>query len=150
MPRGDSRSSLLFLSHTGVPCTRMQLKRSRASEATEAIAVLIGAILLTAVVMLVVILTRQPTLSIDTDPVQWQAVDDRRGYAAYRITNDGTDAVTVRCNVVVENEFGNFGIGSITEQLDPGESASGRVPIDVGTGSFLITRGKVTDCEAAD
>lgn len=89
----------------------------------------------------------QPTAVLTGKFVRWEAVDARRGYAYISVTNSGPVAGTAKCTVSVKNDFGNFGFEFLTGVVvQPGETASGRVAIDVGSGSPLINSGTVTDC----
>ena len=79
--------------------------------------------------------------------IRWEPVDDARGYAYFSITNHGTSAEVAECTIEVSNDFGNFGFDILVgENVPAGETISGRIPIDVSEGSFLINHGEVTDC----
>jgi hypothetical protein len=77
----------------------------------------------------------------------WEPVDEERGYAYIRVTNHGSTRATAECTVSVENDFGDFGFDyMVGESIGPGESFEGRMAINVGSGSFTIDSGEVTDC----
>lgn len=79
--------------------------------------------------------------------LRWEAVDDKRGYAYFKITNNGTAPATAKCSIRVRNDFGNFGFDSLVgEVVQPSQTITGRIPISVGEGSRLINQGEVTDC----
>ena len=77
----------------------------------------------------------------------WEPVDEGHGYARFSITNSGTETATAKCFIRVQDDFGDFGFdGLVGEEVGPGQTITGRIPIGVGTGSFLINHGEVTDC----
>jgi hypothetical protein len=79
--------------------------------------------------------------------LRWEPVDDSRGYAYFKITNNGSTTETAKCTIKVENDFGNFGFDYLVgESVPAGDTIRGRIALDVGEGSFLIDRGEVTDC----
>ncbi|MDO8484283.1 MAG: hypothetical protein Q7S35_04995 [Candidatus Limnocylindrales bacterium] len=79
--------------------------------------------------------------------VRWEPVDEANGYAYFTVTNSGTTTETATCTVRVENDFGNFGFDILVgEPVGPGETISGRLPLSVGEGSFLINQGEVNNC----
>ena len=79
--------------------------------------------------------------------IRWEPVDEARGYAYFEITNRGTSTATAECTIEVRNDFGNFGFDILVgERVPAGETISGRIPINVGEGSFLIDEGEVSDC----
>lgn len=79
--------------------------------------------------------------------LRWEPVDDARGYAHFSVTNNGDKAVTVTCTISVRNDFGDFGFDSLVgERIAAFDTLSGKIPINVGEGSFLIEEGEVKDC----
>ena len=65
----------------------------------------------------------------------------------FSITNSGAETATAKCFIRVQDDFGDFGFdGLVGEEVGPGQTITGRIPISVGTGSFLINHGEVTDC----
>jgi hypothetical protein len=79
--------------------------------------------------------------------LSWTAVDDSHGYAFFTVTNSGTATETAECSISVEDDFGDFGFDKLVgEAVGPGKTISGKIPLSVGKGSFLINRGEVTDC----
>lgn len=80
--------------------------------------------------------------------VNWEPVDDDRGYAIFTVTNDGTEAGTAQCIVQVLNDFGNFGTDSMAgERIEAGDTRSFRIAMTVPDGGgLLINRGTVTNC----
>ena len=102
--------------------------------------------------------SRTPTPAADQDEdepnrnlvgrfIEWEAVDDAHGYAYFEIENTGSSAATAECTIRVSNDFGNFGFDVLVgERVPAGDTISGRIPLDVGEGSFQINKGEVTDC----
>jgi hypothetical protein len=79
--------------------------------------------------------------------IRWEPVDDAHGYAYFSVTNHGNKVAVAECTISVENDFGNFGFDYLVgERIKPGKTLRGRVPLDVGEGSFSINRGEVKDC----
>ena len=79
--------------------------------------------------------------------VDWVPVDEANGYAFFSITNSGTSTETATCTIRVKNDFGNFGFDYLVgEEVGPGQTVTGKLPLRVGEGSFLINHGEVTDC----
>jgi hypothetical protein len=89
----------------------------------------------------------EPNARITGTFVRWEAVDDARGYAYFSITNHGPEDGVAECTIRVRNDFGNFGFDILSgEPIEAGETISGRIPIDVSEGSFLIDEGSVENC----
>lgn len=89
----------------------------------------------------------EPNARITGEFVEWQPVDDARGYAVFTITNHGPDDGVAECTIEVSNDFGNFGFDSLVgEPIEAGETINGRIALDVDEGSFLINEGSVKDC----
>ena len=79
--------------------------------------------------------------------VGWEPVDDANGYADISITNHGTASATAMCKVNVSDDFGDFGFDQLVgEEVGAGQTFTGRIPISVGKGSYLINKGTVTEC----
>jgi hypothetical protein len=91
--------------------------------------------------------TAEPDSRITGTFIRWEPVDDARGYAYFSITNAGPEDGVAKCHIKVSNDFGNFGFDKLVgEPIAVGETIEGRIPLDVGEGSFLINQGEVTDC----
>jgi hypothetical protein len=89
----------------------------------------------------------EPDSRITGTFVRWEPVDDARGYAYFSITNAGPEDGVAKCTIKVSNDFGNFGFDMLVgEPIAVGETIEGRIPLDVGEGSFLINQGEVTNC----
>jgi hypothetical protein len=79
--------------------------------------------------------------------IRWEPVDESSGYAYIEVQNRGATSAVAECTVRVSNDFGDFGFDYLVgETIAAGDTLSGRVPIDVGEGSFTINHGEVTDC----
>lgn len=79
--------------------------------------------------------------------LEWVPVDEGNGYAYFSITNSGTTTETATCSISVKNDFGNFGFDSLVgESVGAGQTITGKIPLSVSKGSFLINSGEVTDC----
>jgi hypothetical protein len=79
--------------------------------------------------------------------VRWEPVDEQNGYAYFSITSTGSATEVATRTIRVSNDFGNFGFDSLVgEEVGPGHTISGFIPMSVGEGSFLINEGEVTDC----
>jgi hypothetical protein len=74
-------------------------------------------------------------------------VDDAHGYAFFSVTNSGGVTQTATCTITVQDDFGDFGFDYLVgETVGPGQTITGKIPLSVGKGSFLINRGTVKDC----
>jgi hypothetical protein len=79
--------------------------------------------------------------------LRWDPVDEGDGYAYFSITNTGTVTETAECSVSVKDDFGDFGFDSLVgETVGPGQTVTGKLPLSVGKGSFLINSGEVKSC----
>jgi hypothetical protein len=79
--------------------------------------------------------------------IEWVPVSDSNGYAYFSVTNSGGTTATATCTIKVSNDFGNFGFDILSgESVGPGETISGKMPLSVGEGSYLINKGAVSDC----
>lgn len=79
--------------------------------------------------------------------LSWEPVHEANGDAHFSVTNNGTSAAAAKCSISVRNDFGNFGFDSLVgETVAPGQTITGKIPISVSRGSFLINSGDVKDC----
>lgn len=96
-----------------------------------------------------------PTAAIPADSsanitgtfVAWDPVDDSSGYALFTLHNSGTASGVAKCTISVKDDFGDFGFDSLVgETVELGQRVSGKIPINVGKGSFKMNHGEVKDC----
>jgi hypothetical protein len=79
--------------------------------------------------------------------VDWNPVDDSSGYALFTLHNSGAASGVAKCTISVKDDFGDFGFDSLVgETVEPGQTVSRRLPINVGKGSYKINHGEVKDC----
>jgi hypothetical protein len=91
--------------------------------------------------------TPEPSADLHGKFLYWEPVSDSRGYAHISITNRSDVPGTAYCYVEVSDSFGDSGWDSLTgEEIAPHYTSRGKVPIDVGQGSWLIDHGEVRDC----
>jgi hypothetical protein len=107
---------------------------------------------LLAVAVVAAISQRPGPSTVDTSPlrgsfVKWEPVDEGHGFATVSVTNEGSSAVVPHCTVLVSSDLGAYGFAVLTgDPVPPRATITRRLAINVGTSSFRVKGGTVTNC----
>lgn len=88
------------------------------------------------------------SLALQVTILRWEAIDASRGYAHVRVINPGQLPQTASCLVAAGTDFGDAGVGAISERVAGLSTEYFRVPITVSGGAARsVSTARVESCD---